>query len=131
MSERNNDLLKGLFVGGLIGMILGVLFAPKSGKQTREDITRKADELLVKAKEEYGKAIEKIKTAHDTSVNNLKDLGTTVEEKAVEVESKVSEFAHLGEEVIKSNKNRLKMAIDAGLEAYREEKSKKTIWLST
>jgi gas vesicle protein len=127
MSERNSDLLKGLFVGGLIGMVLGVLFAPKSGKETREDITREADELLVKAKEEYGKAIEKIKKAHDTSVNKLKDLGTTVEEKAVEVESKVSEFAHQGTEVIKSNKNRLKMAIDAGLEAYREEKSKKTI----
>jgi gas vesicle protein len=59
MSARNSDLLKGLFVGGLIGMVLGVLFAPKSGKETREDITRKADELLVKAKEEYGKAIEK------------------------------------------------------------------------
>ncbi|MFZ1980663.1 MAG: YtxH domain-containing protein, partial [Smithella sp.] len=117
----------GFFVGGLIGMALGILFAPKSGKETREDITREADELLVKAKEEYGKAIEKIKTAHDTSVNKLKNLGTTVEEKAVEVESKASEFAHLGAEVIKSNKNRLKMAIDAGLEAYREEKSKKTI----
>ncbi len=127
MSERNNDLLKGLFVGGLIGMVLGVLFAPKSGKQTREDITRKADELLVKAKEEYEKAIEKSKTAHDASVNNLKDLGATAEEKAVEAESKVSEFAHQGAEVIKSNKNRLKMAIDAGLEVYREEISKKTI----
>ena len=127
MSERNSDLLKGLFVGGLIGMALGVLFAPKSGKETREDITRKADELLAKAKEEYGKAIEKTKTAHDESVNNLKDLGASAEEKAVEAESKVSEFAHLGAEVIKSNKNRLKMAIDAGLEAYREEKSKKTI----
>ncbi|MGA9110865.1 MAG: YtxH domain-containing protein [Smithella sp.] len=127
MSERNSDLLKGLFVGGLIGMVLGVLFAPKSGKETREDITREADELLVKAKEEYGKAIDKIKTAHDMSVNNLKDLGTMSEEKTVAVESKVSEFAHQGAEVIKSNKNRLKMAIDAGLEAYREEKSKKTI----
>ena len=127
MSERNSDLLKGLFVGGLIGMVLGVLFAPKSGKETREDITREADELLVKAKEEYGKAIDKIKTAHDTSVNKLKDLGTRSEEKTVAVESKVSEFAHHGAEVIKSNKNRLKMAIDAGLEAYREEKSKKTI----
>ena len=76
MSERNRDLLKGLLVGGLIGMALGILFAPKSGKETREDITRKTDEFLVKAKEEYGKAIEKSKTAHDASVNNLKDLGT-------------------------------------------------------
>jgi gas vesicle protein len=127
MSEGNSDLLKGLFVGGLIGMVLGVLFAPGSGKKTREDITRKADELLVKAKEEYGKVIKKSKTVHDASVNNLKDLRATAEEKAVEAESKLSEFAHSGAEVIKSNKNRLKMAIDAGLEAYREEKSKKTI----
>ena len=103
------------------------MFAPKSGKETREDITRKADELLAKAKEEYGKAIEKTKTVHDESVNNLKDLETSEEEKTVEVESKVSEFAHQGVEVIKRNKNRLKMAIDAGLEAYREENSKKTI----
>ena len=127
MSEGNSDLLKGFFVGGLIGMALGILFAPKSGKETREDITRKADELLAKAKEEYGKAIEKTKTVHDESVNNLKDLETSEEEKTVEVESKVSEFAHQGVEVIKRNKNRLKMAIDAGLEAYREENSKKTI----
>ncbi|HUN54584.1 MAG TPA: YtxH domain-containing protein [Smithella sp.] len=127
MSEKNSDLLKGLFVGGLIGMALGVLFAPKSGRQTREDITRRADELLVKAKKEYGKAVEKSKTAYNTAANNLKDLGTTAQEKAADVEGKVSEFVHQGAEVIQSNKNRLKMAIDAGLEAYREEKSKKTI----
>ncbi|MGD0280462.1 MAG: YtxH domain-containing protein [Smithella sp.] len=127
MSEGNSDLLKGFFVGGLIGMALGILFAPKSGKETREDITRKADELLAKAKEEYGKVTEKTKTAHDESVNNLKDLETSEEEKTMEAESKVSEFAHQGAEVIKRNKNRLKMAIDAGLEAYREENSKKTI----
>ena len=70
MSEGNNNLLKGLLAGGLIGMAMGILFAPKSGKETREDITRKADELLVKAKEEYGKAFEKGKTACDTSINN-------------------------------------------------------------
>jgi len=125
MSERNNDLLKGLFVGGLIGVALGILFAPKSGKEMREDITRKADELLVKAKEEYGKVLEKSKTAYDASVNNLEDLEASVKEKAAQVESMVIESAHQGIEAIKGNKNRLKMAIDAGLEAYREESSKK------
>jgi len=35
MSEKNGDLLRGLFIGGLIGMALGILFAPKSGKETR------------------------------------------------------------------------------------------------
>lgn len=125
MSERNNDLLKGLFVGGLIGVALGILFAPKSGKEMREDITRKADELLVKAKEEYGKVLEKSKTAYDASVNNLEDLEALAKEKAAQVESMVIESAHQGIEAIKGNKNRLKMAIDAGLEAYREESSKK------
>lgn len=127
MSERNNDLLKGLFVGGLIGMALGILFAPKSGKEMREDITRKADELLVKAKEEYGKVLEKSKTAYDASVNNLEDLEASVKEKAAQVQSMVIESAHQGAEAIKDNKNRLKMAIDAGLETYREESSKKTV----
>jgi len=127
MSERNNDLLKGLFVGGLIGMALGILFAPKSGKETREDITRKADELLVKAKEEYGKVLEKSKMAYDASVNNLEDLEASVKEKAAQVQSMVIESAHQGAEAIKDNKNRLKMAIDAGLETYREESSKKTV----
>jgi gas vesicle protein len=116
MSEKNSDLLKGLFVGGMIGMALGILFAPKSGKEMREDIIRKADELLFKTKEGYGEAI-----------NNLKDLETSAKEKAAQVESKVSEFAHQGAEAIQSNKNRFKKAIDAGLEAYREENNKRTV----
>jgi gas vesicle protein len=127
MSERNSDLLKGLFVGGLIGMALGIIFAPKSGKETREDITRKADEFIVKAKEEYGKPLEKSKTAYDASVNNMKDLDTLSSERAAKAGTKKSEIIHQGAEAIGSNKNRLKMAIDAGLEAYREENNKKTV----
>lgn len=127
MSERNNDLLKGLLVGGLIGIALGILFAPKSGKETREDLTRKADELIVKAKEEYEKALEKSKMAYDASINNLKDLKVSAKEKAAQAGNKVSEIAHQGAEAIGTNKNRLKMAIDAGLEAYREENNKKPV----
>jgi gas vesicle protein len=59
MSENNGDLLAGFIIGGLIGITLGILFAPKSGKETREDIKRKADELIIKAKEEYEKAARK------------------------------------------------------------------------
>ena len=58
MSENKNDLIAGLMIGGLIGVALGILFAPKSGKESREDIARKADELIVKAKEGYEKAAE-------------------------------------------------------------------------
>jgi gas vesicle protein len=64
MSENNNDLLVGFIVGGLIGITLGILFAPKSGKETREDIARKA-------KEGYGKVSEKYQEA--SGVESFRD----------------------------------------------------------
>ncbi|HCP08198.1 MAG TPA: hypothetical protein DIT25_00115 [Candidatus Moranbacteria bacterium] len=127
MSERSNDLLTGLFIGGLVGAVLGVLFAPKSGKETREDIARKADEILLKTKEEYQKAVEKSKAAYEASLENLKVFEESAREKVSEMGDKVSEIAHKGAETVENNKNRLKKALDAGLEAYREESSKEKI----
>ena len=127
MSEKSYDLLKGLFIGGLIGVVLGVLYAPKSGKETREDIARTTEDLLSKGKEEYEKAVEKSKTVYETAVKHLKGLEISAKEKVEEVEDKVNEFVHQGAEVIAGNKNRLRKAIDAGVEAYREENIKKPV----
>ena len=38
-------------LGAAVGATLGVLFAPKSGKETRKELKAKAEELLKKAKE--------------------------------------------------------------------------------
>jgi gas vesicle protein len=127
MSEKSSDLLKGLFIGGLIGVVLGVLCAPKSGKETREDIVRTTEDLLSRGKEEYEKAVEKSKTAYEAAVKQLKDLELSAKEKVREVEGKVTEFAQHGAETIQDNKNRLKKAINAGVEAYREENNKKPV----
>jgi gas vesicle protein len=126
MSERNGDLIKGLFIGGLIGAVLGILYAPKSGKETREDIARTTDDLLSRAKDEYEKAVEKSKVAYEAAVKRLKDLELSTKEKVHEVEGKVSEYVKHNAATIQDNKNKLKKAIDAGVEAYREEKTKKS-----
>ena len=126
MSGKNGDFLKGLLIGGLIGAIAGILYAPKSGKETREDIARTTDDLLYRTKDEYEKAIEKSKEAYEAAVKRLKDLELSAKDKFYEAESKVSEFAHNSAEAIVDNKNRLKKAIDAGTAAYREEKAKKS-----
>lgn len=115
MSEGNNNFLKGLLAGSLIGMALGILFAPKSGKRTRDYIISKADELFIKAKEEYGKVFEKRQMACEKSVNHSEAPG-----------SKSGGVAGRGIDAVASNKGRLKMAIEAGLEAYREEINKRT-----
>lgn len=52
----------------------GFLFAPKSGKETREDIARKTSDVLDKAKEEYEKAAEKAKLIYEASLNDLKEF---------------------------------------------------------
>jgi len=127
MTERNGDLLKGLFIGGLIGMALGIIFAPKSGKETREDISRKANEMFAKAKEEYEKVAEKSKLAYETSVKHVQNFSESAGEKAANMGNKVSELAGQGVEALQNNKNRFKKAIDAGLEAYREESSKEKV----
>jgi len=125
MSENRGDLLKGLFIGGLVGVVLGILFAPKSGKEIRADIIRKTDELLDQAKEGYENALEKGKAVCETAVQRLKDLEISAKEKMEEVEGQINEFAQQGSEIVEDNKTRLKKAIDAGLEAYKEESIKK------
>lgn len=127
MTEKNGDVLKGLFIGGLIGIALGILFAPKSGKETRDDILLKTDEMLARVKEEYEKALEKSRLAYEDSLNRLKGVNLSVKAKAEEAEGKISELAQQGSEAMLSNKNKLKKAIDAGLKAYKEELGKEKI----
>jgi gas vesicle protein len=43
--EKENNLLEALLLGGLIGMALGVLFAPSAGEKTREMLKDKIKEL--------------------------------------------------------------------------------------
>ena len=125
MSQKEWDLAKGLVLGGLIGAVIGILFAPKSGKETRQDIADKADELLSKAKEEYEKAIERSKATYDAAVTRLKTAEGVAREKVKEIEENISDFAKQSGETLADNTNRLKKALDAGVEAYREEKNKK------
>ncbi|HOO35823.1 MAG TPA: YtxH domain-containing protein [Smithella sp.] len=74
MADSKSDFFTGLIVGGLIGVALGILFAPKSGKESREDIARKADELMAKAQEGYEKAAGKY--SEMTGVESFRDYKT-------------------------------------------------------
>ena len=49
----------------MIGAALGVLYAPKSGKETREEISHSAEELLMKTKAQYEEVCKKIEKLAD------------------------------------------------------------------
>ncbi|MDD4381997.1 MAG: YtxH domain-containing protein [Candidatus Dojkabacteria bacterium] len=77
MSEdRTFSFLKGLLVGAIAGAAAGILLAPKSGKETREDIKNLALDFSDKATELYNKAVAILKR----KLNAIKGLGKKIDE---------------------------------------------------
>ena len=74
MSNQIEGFVKGIILGGVIGAVIGILYAPKSGRKTREDINKKAEELLTKAKKEYEAALKKSSKAYESAVKQLQHL---------------------------------------------------------
>ena len=69
MSKKGNFLL-----GASVGLGLGILFAPKSGKETRKDLAKAMEDLLEKGKEID---IEEVKNA---IIIKTKELESTIKE---------------------------------------------------
>lgn len=68
ITKAVDKLVMGIIVGGAVGSVLGMMFAPKTGKQTRKIIKERGMELLEKGKEirdefveEHGDGIEEAK----------------------------------------------------------------------
>jgi gas vesicle protein len=71
--SKNSDLGKKLAVGalvaGAVGYVAGILTAPKSGKESRQDITDKAKDI-------HSQAVSELKALHDELsdlINRAKD----------------------------------------------------------
>ena len=75
MSNHSNDksgAVVALLAGLAVGAVLGVLFAPDSGKKTREKITDKALDLADNAKDGLYSIKDKLAIGRD-SLTNFKD----------------------------------------------------------
>jgi gas vesicle protein len=106
-----------LLIGGGIGAILALLFAPKSGQELRSDIadaTRKgidrsreaAQQLGDRAGEYYESTRERASELYSQAAERVSDVANTARETATRKTATVA------------------AAIDAGKKAYQEEKRK-------
>jgi len=61
--NTGKKLAAGAALGGLLGYVAGILTAPKSGKQTRQDIANKAGEVKNEAVDQLEKANDELNSA--------------------------------------------------------------------
>ena len=128
MAEEKNDMAKGLLIGflagGIVGTIIGLLYAPKSGKELRSDIKRKATNLA----EDAGEFIRVARTKGAGYVQQAKrrseQLVSETKEKAEHILGDAERMLSDIKERAGSEGSRIKSAFRAGVEAYKTEKNK-------
>jgi gas vesicle protein len=95
MARDNNGF--GWFLAGLgLGALVGVLYAPKSGRETRQSLMDAAEEG--------------------------RDFVVT---KGRQAREQVGQYSDRGKEVLASQKEQFKAAYEAGVQAYREKTESK------
>ena len=106
-----------LLVGGGIGAVLALLFAPKSGEELRGDIADATRKGIEKSKETASQLQEKAGEYYEVSRERATEIYQTASEKAADLTEKAKSAAA-------STANPFTAAIEAGKDAYSAEKRK-------
>jgi len=119
--QAKKSFLKGAVLGAIGGAISGILLAPKSGKQTREDIKKLAEDLGDKAEEVYLNAQKKLKT----KIENIKKAGEQIdEEKYKELVSEVIRNLRTNQEITEKSGEKLGILLRNDWELVKKQLSK-------
>ncbi|PKN66604.1 MAG: YtxH domain-containing protein [Deltaproteobacteria bacterium HGW-Deltaproteobacteria-12] len=87
----------GLLIGGALGVLAGILFAPKSGKELRSDIKEKGGAAFRDAKEIYADAGTKTKEIIEEATHQAKELKKDADRHLSETRQKTKEILTRGE----------------------------------
>ena len=120
MAKKGSFFLTGLLAAAA-GAVGGLLLAPQSGKQTREDIKKMLTKLTKEVKGGVKDTKDKVKeifgNATDSAVAKYKEVKTAVMEKVAEVktagkEIDKSKYAMIVEDVVEEYKSDFKSTKD-------------------
>lgn len=106
-----------LLIGGGIGAVIALLFAPKSGVELREDIADATRKGLEKSKEAAAQLQEKAGEYYEVGKERAGELYQTATDKAGQIAEKARTAAA-------NTANPFTAAVEAGKDAYVAEKRK-------
>ena len=135
MSQDNSrkGILIGFLAGSVVGAIIALLYAPKSGRELRSDIRNKSDEYYEDIERYFSEARDKAKDlineGKKKSEKIISDAKVKSEELLKDAErifndarSKTETFVSKGKETLEQETSKMKTAIKAGVDAYKETK---------
>lgn len=82
----------GLMIGGALGAVAGILFAPKSGKELRSEIKEKGSAVLKDAKDIYTDASSKAKQILEEARHQATELKRDADRHISEARQKTKEI---------------------------------------
>ena len=77
---------KGFLIGGALGVLAGILFAPKSGKELRSDIREKGSEVLEEARHQAKELKQEADRHLSEARQKAKEIFTCGEKKEAETD---------------------------------------------
>jgi len=109
-----------LIIGGGIGAVIALLFAPKSGKELREDIADASRKGLEKGKEAAAQLQERAGEYYETGREKASEFYQNAQGKA-------GEFSEKAKAAAARTANPFSAAIEAGKDAYTQEKRRNEV----
>ncbi len=120
MAEENKSYGLAWFLAGLgVGALVGILYAPKSGKETREELAAGAREGAEYLRVRTREAAENVGALVDRSkeqVGEYVDRGREVVDRG---RAQWEEFVERGKNLVADQTSRVSAAVDAGRQAYK------------
>jgi len=120
MAEDNKIQGLAWFIAGLgVGALVGILYAPKSGRETREDLAQGAREGTEYLRTRTRQAVEEVGALVDKSKEQMNEYVGRGREAVDRGRAQWEEFVERGKSLVTDQGSRVAAAVEAGRDAYR------------